>query len=387
MLCLLVWFGAFLPGSGVLAEVPLLLTDVDIREQGEQARIRIHMSRPVEYHAFLLESPPRLVVDMPPFRWKVANDPLLRQGGAVVKRVRHARFDASTSRLVFDLSRRVILEEERQKAATGQLEIILKAVEGVAERVSSVDPSEHRNPNYPLPVLKPVKVTAATERPLIVIDPGHGGVDPGTTGEKGVREKDITLSYAQRLRDALLATGRFRALLTRDDDRFIRLRERIHIAREAGAKLFISLHADSAPTLEARGLSVYTLSEDASDEEAAALAAQENKADIIAGIDLSHERGDVMDILIDLAQRETKNKSVRLAELLVRELGKQVRLLPNTHRFAGFAVLKAPDVPSVIIEIGFLSHPEEEKRIQQKEHRDKVVQGIVKAVVRYFDDH
>jgi N-acetylmuramoyl-L-alanine amidase len=162
------------------------------------------------------------------------------------------------------------------------------------------------------------------------------------------------------------------------------LRKRVEYARKNQGTIFISLHADSAPEKSAHGLSVYTLSERASDQETEALAARENKADVLAGIDLSEERDDVAGILISLAERETKNRSSTLADILVAKLEDSVELLPNTHRFAGFAVLKAPDIPSVLIEVGFLSHPAEEKLVRSKSYRDKVTGGIASGIDAYF---
>jgi N-acetylmuramoyl-L-alanine amidase len=219
--------------------------------------------------------------------------------------------------------------------------------------------------------------------PLIVIDAGHGGQDPGTIGRSQTKEKNITLAYAHALRDALVATGRFRANLTRSGDTFILLRERFHIARQQKADLFISLHADSAPTTRAKGLSIYTLSEDASDAEAAALATQENKVDVLADVNLGSQDDEVASILIDLAQRETKNKSIILADNIVTALRGRVELLPNTHRYAGFAVLKAPDIPSALIEIGFLSNADEEQKILSRTHRGEVVRGIITGITKY----
>ncbi|MEQ1789661.1 MAG: N-acetylmuramoyl-L-alanine amidase, partial [Rickettsiales bacterium] len=220
--------------------------------------------------------------------------------------------------------------------------------------------------------------------PLIVIDAGHGGVDPGTIGKNGTKEKDLVLGYAKELRNKLLKLKKYRVVLTRSDDEFIMLRGRVAIARREKASLFISIHADSAENSSARGLSVYTVSEKASDKEAETLAARENKSDIIGGMDLSTERADVADILISLAQRETKNNSATFADFLVVNLRKRVNMLPNSHRFAGFAVLKAPDIPSVLIEVGFLSHPDEEREVKSKHYRNKVVDGIADGIDAYF---
>ena len=227
-------------------------------------------------------------------------------------------------------------------------------------------------------------VPGAVKKRVIIIDPGHGGVDPGAIGLSGIYEKHITLAAARELKAYLEQTGRFTVYLTRDRDIFIRLRGRIEQARAKNADMFISLHADTIRSKSVRGLSVYTLSENASDKEAAALAERENKADLIAGIDLTHESAEVTNILIDLAQRETMNQSARLAAVLVDELGERVKVLRNPHRFAGFAVLKAPDIPSVLIELGFLSNKDDERALRSKQHRKRVAQSIVAAVDRYF---
>jgi len=220
----------------------------------------------------------------------------------------------------------------------------------------------------------------------VVIDPGHGGIDPGTTGRrKRVFEKHITLAMARRLKRELDNGGRYKTVLTRTRDVFVRLRDRIARARGSGADLFISLHADSMANSRIRGASVYTLSERASDKEAAALAAKENKADLIAGMDLSANSKQVTDILIDLAQRETMNHSVRFARILVDEMRKSTRFLRKSHRFAGFAVLKAPDVPSVLLEMGYLSNAEDEARLIQPRYRARLAKAIARAIDRYFD--
>ncbi|MGB1540333.1 MAG: N-acetylmuramoyl-L-alanine amidase family protein, partial [Rickettsiales bacterium] len=234
----------------------------------------------------------------------------------------------------------------------------------------------------PVPELKPVYLL---RKPTVVIDAGHGGQDPGATGVGGTKEKYVTLRYALSLRRELLRTGRYNVVLTRDDDRYILLRGRLAIGRKAKGDIFISLHADSAGNHATRGLSVYTLSETASDKEAAALAARENKVDLLFDLNLSTEQPDVTEILIDLAQRETMNKSSHLADTLVAALSTTVRLLPNTHRYAGFAVLKAPDVPSVLIELGFLSNRKDEALINSREYREKVSEALVMGIDHYFE--
>jgi N-acetylmuramoyl-L-alanine amidase len=224
----------------------------------------------------------------------------------------------------------------------------------------------------------------ADERRTIVIDPGHGGVDPGSRSITGVDEKEIALAYARELKRQLEAGGRYRVALTRDKDIFIRLRDRIDFAERMEGDLFVSLHANNHDSSKIRGASVYTLSEQASDAEAAALAAKENKADIIAGINLGEQTEVVSKILIDLAQRETMNLSKQVANGLVGEMGKVTKLLTNTHRSAGFAVLKSATVPSILIEIGYLSNQTEERLLRSKKHRIGVSRAISAAIEAYF---
>jgi N-acetylmuramoyl-L-alanine amidase len=220
---------------------------------------------------------------------------------------------------------------------------------------------------------------------LVILDPGHGGVDPGAIGKTGVYEKDVALATAREVARQLEATRRYRVRLTRKDDEFIPLGERVARARAASGDLFLSIHADALPNAGMRGASVYTLSEQASDKEAAALAARENKADLIAGIDLSHHEPAVSEILIDLARRQTNNLSIRLAHELVTELGHEVRLLANSHRSAGFVVLKAPDIPSALVEMGCLSNRTEEQLLTKPAYQRKVATGLVRSVNDYFD--
>jgi N-acetylmuramoyl-L-alanine amidase len=235
-----------------------------------------------------------------------------------------------------------------------------------------------------VPPEKPL-VPAGGRLPVIVLDAGHGGKDPGAVGVNGTMEKDITLQMAKELKVLLERTGRYKVVLTREADELLQLRERIEIARAAKADLFISLHADHIEHSKLRGASVYTLSETASDAEAAALAARENKEDLIAGVDLSTQNAMVTSILIDLAQRETKNMSARFASMLTDELADRTLMVRNSHRFAGFVVLKAPDVPSVLVELGYLSNPEEEEALCSKEHRRALGRAMREAINRFFE--
>ena len=233
--------------------------------------------------------------------------------------------------------------------------------------------------------LPPIEGTKRAGAPLVVIDAGHGGHDPGSPGADGeTREKEVALKIALAVRDALVAGGKVRVALTRADDRFLVLAERREIARALHADLFISIHCDSAPNALARGASVYTLSDTSSDRVAAALAARENKSDVINGVDLSRETNDVSSILIDLAQRETMNVSSAFAELLQRELAPLIGLKPNFHKYAGLMVLKAPDVPSVLLETGYISNADDLELLTSSQYRRDIATGVRRAVETHF---
>ena len=221
--------------------------------------------------------------------------------------------------------------------------------------------------------------------PLVVIDAGHGGHDPGAISPHGgTREKDVTLALAKAIRDDLVAGGRVRVALTRSDDRFLVLEERYGIARRLQADLFLSVHADAAANEQANGASIYTLAEVASDREAARLAARENKANIINGVDLGAHSSEVSSILLDLTQRETMNTASDFARLLQREASDDVTFRTTAHRFASFVVLKAPDTPSVLFETGFLSNKGDAEFLSSKAGQQKIARGVRDAVQIHF---
>lgn len=234
-----------------------------------------------------------------------------------------------------------------------------------------------------VPPAKP-KQPARPKKPVIVIDPGHGGIDPGALSRSGTKEKNVVLAFARTLRDDLKATGRYEVRMTRDDDRFISLRGRVEVAQKHHADLFISVHADSLKRGRARGSTVYTLSDKASDQEAAEIAAAENKADLVAGIPIEAESEDLTEILVDLVQRETRNHSKFFAATMVSNLKTATRLNTKPHRYAGFRVLRAPDVPSVLVELGYLSSQEDERLLVSSSWRQRVSKAMVAAVDQFF---
>lgn len=367
--------------------------DIRLGLHPDMTRVVLDLSAVPEYRVFSLPDPYRVVIDLSEVDWRLsAGEP--PDGLGLVAALRYGLFAVGTSRLVLDATGPVRVKNiavlPARETKPVRLVIDLESVPEAeflrqsrgAPLVSTPVMASLTSTFVPPPVKPGLDGTGT--KPVVVIDAGHGGVDPGAIGVAGTPEKTITLAMAQELGRQLEETGRYKVVLTRDRDIFIRLRDRVAIAREAGADLFISLHADSHRDSDLRGASVYTLSETASDAEAAALAAKENKADLIAGVDLSSENEIVTNILIDLAQRETKNLSAHFASMLIDELDGATTLLRNTHRFAGFAVLKAPDVASVLVETGYLSNPDDEALLRSPSYRAKLCASLVQAIDHYF---
>ena len=222
--------------------------------------------------------------------------------------------------------------------------------------------------------------------PTVVVDPGHGGVDPGTISPDGVHEKAIVLATAREFARMLATRHGYRVLMTRSTDEFVPLRERVARARAWKADLFLSIHADALPDTQMRGLSVFTLSARASDREAAALASSQNRADLVGGVKLSQQPREVGNILLDLTRRQTSNLSIALARNVVDQLGRDVVLLERPQRSADFAVLTAPDIPSALVELGCLSNSSEERLLQQRIYQQKLARGLARAVEAFFAD-
>lgn len=360
----------------------------DIRlgaQSGSTVRIVIDLSEQIDSKIFPLTNPDRVVIDLPGTSFSVKESDLPKRD--YLNGIRLGKTDASAARIVLELNRSVIIKKSftltPQSGFQWRLVVDLELM-AKTDNLKQVTPEWYDN--SVAEEKKPAQQAAEQPKvkPLIVLDPGHGGKDPGAIGVSGVYEKHLTLAMAKQLRELLEKTGRYRVKLTRETDIFIALYARRRFARSVNADLFISIHADSIRKPETRGLSVYTLSEKASDKEAEKLAESENKVDLIAGIDLSGETQEVTDILIDLARRETNNHSSYFAEKLMTEIRKEITVLQNSHRFAGFAVLKSPDVPSVLIEMGYLSNKEEEKLLRQAPYREKLAKASVRAIDSYF---
>lgn len=394
MIALLVSLAAMLFGT------PAHGTVVQTVEASPSA-ITIRFDGPVNSaSAFVIDAPRRIAVDV-----SGAEPGALVTPGGPVASIRQGRFDKATTRLVFDLSKPAVVAGGSYSADGQTLTLALRRVDadsfqtGVRRgRANFAPPAAAvaglRSPRYNVSVaLDPPQRGVALprvygtdrSRPLVVIDAGHGGHDPGAISpEKGTREKDVTLAVARAIRDELVKSGRVRVALTRSDDRFIVLRDRFEIARRLGADMFISIHADSAPSPDAHGATIYTLSEVASDREAALLAQRENKVDIVHGVNLSGENADVTSILIDLAQRETMNTAAGFARLLQREAASDVPFRSTPHRMASLMVLKAPDVPSLLFECGYITNEMDHDFISSKDGQERIAKGFRQAIEIHF---
>lgn len=352
------------------------VSDIRTGHQTDGIRIVFDGTEKFQYDAFLLGNPNRLVIDLK--NASFPSTPKVR-ANALIKSFRMGDIGGGKGkRLVFELNGNANIKRKFALEPTGaqsnwRLVIDLSAQGVSSNQKASANSSGSYKPD-------------PHRKKIVVLDPGHGGKDPGAIGRSyKTYEKNITLSMGKELRKQLEARG-FKVHMTRSTDIFIPLRQRVAIARSYHADLFISLHADSTYNRKAQGLSIYTLSETASDKEAAALAERENKADIIDGMDFSDNSPEINDVLISLSQNDSRNKSSKFAAYVVNEMRRIVKLVTNTHKFAGFAVLKAPDIPSVLVELGYLSNHTEEKALRDPSYRKKLAVSIAKAVEVYFKD-
>ncbi len=372
-------------GTAAAANYPVAI-DFRIGGDENQTRFVIDLSGRIDIRAFTLADPYRVIVDLPQVVFQLkpkAGD----SGRGLVKAFRYGLVMQGGSRIVLDMKKPVRIDKA----------YILDAAEGQPARLildlTAIDRETFlrtiAQDNRVAPQVKKAEYenkSPGDPRPLIVLDPGHGGIDNGTHAASGENEKSIVLNFALLLRDKIEKVGRYRVAMTRTDDVFIPLAERVRMARQRQASLFISIHADALGRGDgdAQGATIYTLSETASDAEAGKLAEAENKADVIAGMDLSSEPGDVADILIDLAQRETKTFSSHFARSLVSEIKTVARMHKNPMKSAGFRVLRAADVPSVLIELGYVSNREDLKQLTSEAWRSRTADAVVSAVDTYF---
>ncbi|MAW87604.1 MAG: N-acetylmuramoyl-L-alanine amidase [Phyllobacteriaceae bacterium] len=384
LLVLAVVFAGLLVRPLLAAEEPLLAFDLSMVGDDSRMRVTMRFDRETAPGWSLRRQPHRLVVDLPETRFRFSPESTAPAG--MVEGVRYGDLGEGRARMILQFAGPFSVE---------RFEIAKSADDGAWRLVADIvraTPGEFEAALASQPALQaPARSTRKTDRLeanrsaddgrfTIVLDPGHGGIDGGAEGLHGTREKTITLAFALELRKLLAETGRFRVVMTRDSDKFLRLDERVRIGRQNEADLFMSIHADTIRYGYVRGATVYTLSEKASDNIAAAIAETENLADAIAGIELPERDTDVADILLDLVRRETQAFSVRFARTLVGELSQQVELIKNPHRSAGFRVLTAHDMPSVLLELGYLSNSKDETLMRDPQWREKAARSIVSAI-------
>jgi N-acetylmuramoyl-L-alanine amidase len=364
-----------------------LATGVRLGGDDAQTRMVVDLSEKIDMRAFTLANPYRVVVDLPQVTFQFP--PRTGETGrGLIKAFRYGLVMQGGSRMVIDLARPARIDKAFVlDAANDQpARLVLDLAASDRDAFMRAIALENRVPERTSRKAERNDKPAADPRPLIVIDPGHGGIDNGTRASSGEMEKTIVLEFSLMLRDKIEKTGKYRVAMTRTDDTFVALGDRVDLARSRQAALFISIHADALARGEgdAQGATIYTLSERASDAAAARFAEAENRADVIAGLDLSSEPSDVAGILIDLAKRETKTFSLQFARAMVGELKNTARLHQNPLKSARFVVLRAPDVPSVLVELGYVSNKADLKSLISAEWRGRSADAIVQAIHAFF---
>lgn len=401
VLILILFALALMPGT---AAAEVVARGARLGGDASHTRFTADISKPVSYSVYVLPDPYRVIVDLPDVSFDLVPGSG-RKARGLISEYRYGGLGQGRSRIVLDATGPVLIEKSylvpAKKGASPQLVVDIIPTSDEAFRASFA-----RDNGQPAPDDGMAGLIAATARPaaappeppaalaaepapapgrkIIVIDPGHGGIDPGAISPGKLREKDVVLAVGHELRKALLATGRYDVRMTREGDRFLPLKARVQFARDNKADLFISLHADMVRGQSVRGATLYTLSDTASDAEAEALAQKENRADIIAGLDFGNENPEITGILIDLAQRESKNHAVSFSKKLAAEIAPVTEMTGKPLRAAGFVVLKAPDVPSVLMELGFLSDPADAERLASPAWRKRLAAAMARAIDSHF---
>jgi N-acetylmuramoyl-L-alanine amidase len=396
------------PSSSVLASGFPVASDARLAGDAKQTRFVLDLDKAIPFRAFALADPYRVVVDIPQLNFQLpAGTGTVGRG--LIKAFRYGLVMPGGSRIVFDLAGPAkVANSYVLEAANGQPpRLVLEFAEvdrttfvqslgaenrpelrpAIADATEvAASQAESKSAESKSGVTAELKPTITDARPLIVIDPGHGGLDNGTQAN-GESEKNLVLAFGLALRDRIEKAAKYRVVMTRTDDTFIPLDDRVKVGRSQKAALFVSIHADFLPHREGdvQGATIYTVSDRASDAEAERLAEAENKADAIGGVNLTEEPTDVADILIDLAQRETRTFSNRFARLLAGEMKNATRMYKHPLKSAGFRVLKAPDVPSVLVELGYVSNKSDLEHLVSENWRSKTVGSMAQAIDTFFE--
>ncbi|HEX7075823.1 MAG TPA: N-acetylmuramoyl-L-alanine amidase [Hyphomicrobiaceae bacterium] len=366
------------------------VTRAHLTANDKLTRLELELTREVAISVSTMTEPDRVIVDLPEVDFRIAST-VGQNGKGLIKAFRYGLFGPRQSRVVIDTDGPVHVRKARVETSGQTARLVIELAR------EAIRPAPDTPAVDAAPVLRPSKfeepppaVTLRKGKPVVVVDAGHGGVDPGAIGPDGLPEKDIVLSVARRLRNLLVRSGRYTVVMTRNRDMYISLEQRVRTSRRHGADLFISIHADSvaeeslAPHV--RGGSIYTLSDRASNEEARRLADKENAADLLAGLESTadQEEDEVRDILIDLLRRETENFSADFSNLLTGELRKHIVLARDPQRSAAFQVLKQAETPSVLVELGYVSNPEDRKLLTSPAWQDKVAGAMLAAIDSFF---
>ena len=387
LLALLLLLALAVPRPAVAADT--VATGARVGGDNNHTRFVADLTTPVNYTVFVLPDPYRVVIDMPNVTFNLPPGTGQKTRG-LIGEYRYGQLAAGRSRIVMDTVGPVLIEKsfivDPQAGQPARLVVDLVPISEEAFLKTYREEEEKAATTAEALVPLPIPKLEARDRArkLVVIDPGHGGIDPGAVGLNGTKEKDVVLGFALSLRDQLRKSGQYDVEMTRTSDTFVSLRDRVRVARKKKADLFIAIHADTVRGQQARGATIYTLSEKASDAEAEALAHKENRADIIGGLNLGAESEEVTDILIDLVQRESKSHSMVFARKALGEMKTVTDFTGKPLRSAGFVVLKAPDVPSVLVELGYLSSRHDEAQLSAPAWRNKVASAMTRAIGKYF---
>jgi N-acetylmuramoyl-L-alanine amidase len=401
-LCRSIGFAMVLISGFAAAAKPkdAIVTDIRITSADHKAHFEVDLSKAVGFNVDVLPNPYRVIIDIAGVNFDLPPG-IGRKGQGLVSSFRYGIVDSGRSRIVIDTTGPVLIESSSAKAAKGKTpaHLIVNLLETTPDAFAEAFAKDHPEvaATKVAAMVEPEAVAAITPAPsphapqntgdarkIIVIDPGHGGIDPGAISPKKTLEKNVVLNYGKALRQELEKSGHYKVIMTRGDDTFVPLEKRVNIARENKADLFIAIHADTVQGQQARGTTLYTVSDKASDAEAEELAAKENRADIIAGIDLATESKEVANILINLAQRESRNRAIYFSKKAVTELKDVTALTGKPIRSAAFVVLKAPDVPSVLVELGYLSSKKDEALLISPAWNLRMARSMAKAIDNFF---
>jgi N-acetylmuramoyl-L-alanine amidase len=388
LMALALLLGSMIP---MAAAKPTTATALEIVTKDEITRFLAELTAETGFTATVLSEPYRVIIDLADVRFNLPAG-VGRKPKGLIRQVRYGVIEKGKSRIVIDTNGPVSIKQSQLLPRKGKqkprIAIDLIATDSDSFAALQLKDVQAASPEVTasLPLIMPAIPAPAKPdgRRVIVIDPGHGGMDPGAISPRKTKEKDVVFAFALALQKALAASGQYDVQLTRQQDRFMTLNDRVAFTKRAAPALFIAIHADTVRGKTARGTTIYTLSDTASDEEAEALALKENRTDIIAGVNLADQVGEVADVLIELVQRESRNHASLFSQAALEALKDVTTMTGKPLRSAGFVVLKVPDVPSVLIELGYLSSVDDERNLKDPVWQDKMAVALAQAVDRHF---